>query len=79
MRAAAGRLPTRDHQAVLDLDDRLAPLHAALFSDASPGPVEHALTRTVPGSPPTLRLLMTWPGPDSRQAVDAAPTHAGLL
>ena len=29
----------------LELQDRLYPLHAALFSDASPGPVKYALSR----------------------------------
>ena len=31
-----------DYAAALALQDRLAPLHAALFSDASPGPVKYA-------------------------------------
>jgi len=67
------------HHIALDLHARLAPLHTALFSDASPGPVKYALTRLIPGFPPSLRLPMTWPSPTSRAAVDAALTHAGLL
>jgi len=68
-----------DHDTALSLQDRLAPLHAALFSDASPGPVKYALTRLVPGFPPALRLPITWPSPASRTTVDSALAHAGLL
>lgn len=68
-----------DRDLALTLQDRLFPLHTALFSDASPGPVKYALTRLVPGFPPALRLPMTWPSQDSRVAVDAALAHAGLL
>jgi len=68
-----------DHDIALGLQDQLAPLHAALFSDASPGPVKYALTRLVPGFPPTLRLPITWPSPASRTTVDSALAHAGLL
>ena len=59
--------------------DRLFPLRAALFSDASPGPGQHALGRVRPGFPDTLRLPMTPPGHASRAAVDAALAHAELL
>jgi 4-hydroxy-tetrahydrodipicolinate synthase len=63
----------------LALQDRLFPLHAALFSDASPGPTKYALTKVRPGFPEELRLPMTWPGEASRKAVDAALIHAGLI
>lgn len=63
----------------LALQDRLFPLHAALFSDASPGPVKYALTRVRAGFPAELRLPMTWPSEASRKAVDAALAHAGLI
>jgi 4-hydroxy-tetrahydrodipicolinate synthase len=63
----------------LALQDRLFPLHAALFSDASPGPTKYALTKVRPGFPGELRLPMTWPGDASRKAVDAALVHAGLV
>ena len=60
------------------LQDRLFPLHAALFSDASPGPVKYALSRVRPGFPTEIRLPMTQPSAESRAAVDAALAHAGL-
>ena len=63
----------------LMLQDRLYPLHAALFSDASPGPAKYALGRVRPGFPTELRLPLTEPSEASRRAVDAALAHAGLL
>ena len=63
----------------LELQDRLYPLHAALFSDASPGPVKYALSRVRPGFPDGLRLPMSPPSEASRRAVDAALEHAGLI
>lgn len=63
----------------LELQDRLFPLHAALFSDASPGPVKYALNRLRPDFPSSLRAPMTPPSAASRQAVDAALAHAGLV
>ena len=63
----------------LDLQDRLYPLHAALFTDASPGPAKYALSRVRPGFPTELRLPLTEPSEASRQAVDAALAHAGLI
>jgi 4-hydroxy-tetrahydrodipicolinate synthase len=63
----------------LQLQDRLYPLHAALFSDASPGPVKYALSKVRPGFPAELRPPMTEPSAASKAAVDAALTHAGLI
>ena len=63
----------------LELQDRLYPLHIALFSDASPGPVKYAVNRVRPDFPDALRLPMTPPSDASRKAVDAALEHAGLL
>jgi len=62
----------------LKLQDRLYPLHAALFTDASPGPVKYALSKVRPGFPVELRPPMTEPSAASKAAVNAALTHAGL-
>jgi 4-hydroxy-tetrahydrodipicolinate synthase len=62
----------------LALQDRLYPLHAALFSDASPGPAKYALSRVRPGFPAELRLPLTEPSDASKRSVDAALAHAGL-
>jgi len=62
----------------VDLQDRLYPLHAALFSDASPGPTKYALTRVRPGFPAELRLPLVEASDAAKRAVDAALEHAGL-
>jgi 4-hydroxy-tetrahydrodipicolinate synthase len=62
----------------LKLQDRLYPLHAALFSDASPAPTKYALTRVRRGFPAELRLPLVEASDASKRAVDAALAHAGL-
>jgi len=61
----------------LTMQDRLFPLHAALFTDASPGPVKYALSK-VRNFPTELRPPMTEPSAASKATVDAALAHAGL-
>lgn len=68
-----------DYEKALKYQDRLFPLHVALFTDASPGPVKYALSRLKPDFPKALRLPMTWPGEASQRAVDAALEVAGLV
>jgi 4-hydroxy-tetrahydrodipicolinate synthase len=63
----------------LQLQDRLYPLHAALFSDASPGPTKYALTRVRAGFPADLRLPIVEASEESRRIVDAALDDAGLI
>lgn len=63
----------------LEIQDRLYPLHTALFTDASPGPVKYALSRVRPGFPTELRLPLTEASDASKRAVDAALEHAGLV
>ena len=62
----------------LALQDRLFPLHTALFTDASPGPVKYALSK-IRGYPTELRAPMTDPSEASKAVVDASLTHAGLI
>ena len=68
-----------DYAKALELHDKLYPLHAAMFTDASPGPVKYALGKVKPGYPTELRLPMTDANEASRAAVDAALAHAGLI
>ena len=68
-----------DTARALELHDRLYPLHIAMFTDASPGPVKYALAKLRPDFPTELRLPMTEAGEASRTAVDAALAHAGLI
>ncbi|HVU28872.1 MAG TPA: 4-hydroxy-tetrahydrodipicolinate synthase [Sphingomicrobium sp.] len=63
----------------LKLQDRLYPLHAALFSDASPAPTKYALSRVRPGFPKGLRLPLVEASEASNRKVDAALEHAGLI
>jgi 4-hydroxy-tetrahydrodipicolinate synthase len=62
----------------LQLQDRLYPLHMAMFTDASPGPVKYALSRVRPGFSTELRLPLVDPSEASRRAVDEALERAGL-
>ena len=63
----------------LQLQDRLYPLHAALFTDSSPAPTKYALSRVKKGFPDDLRLPIVRASEPSRRAVDAALEHAGLI
>ena len=63
----------------LKLQDKLYPLHAALFTDASPAPVKYALSRVRPNFPQELRLPLVEASAASKRAVDAALGHAGLI
>lgn len=67
-----------DYARARELQDRLYPLHIAMFTDASPGPVKYAVARLRPGFPDELRLPMTPASEASRAAVDAALAHAGI-
>ena len=68
-----------DYAGALACQDRLFPLHKAMFTDASPGPVKYALSRVRPGFSSELRLPMTPPCETSRRAIDAALEFAGLV
>ena len=63
----------------LKLQDRLYPLHAALFSDASPAPTKYALSRVRSGFPTEIRLPLVEASDASKRAVDEALEHAGLI
>jgi 4-hydroxy-tetrahydrodipicolinate synthase len=63
----------------LELQDRLYPLHAALFTDASPGPIKYALSKVRPGFPTEIRLPLVQASDASKRAVDAALRHAALI
>jgi 4-hydroxy-tetrahydrodipicolinate synthase len=61
------------------INDRLYPLHYAMFEDASPGPVKYALSRVHDWIGEELRLPMVPCNAAARNAVDAALVHAGLV
>jgi len=66
-------------QRARELNDRLFPLHYAMFSDASPAPVKYALSRVLGWVEPDVRLPLTNASETSRVSVDAALVHAGLI
>ncbi len=66
-----------DFRTALAINDRLYPLHAALFSDASPGPTKYALER-MGMMAAEVRLPICAASSASKAAVDAALAHAGL-
>ena len=66
-----------DFRTALAINDRLYPLHAALFTDASPGPTKYALSR-LGKMAPDVRLPICEPSTAAKAAVDAALAHAGL-
>jgi 4-hydroxy-tetrahydrodipicolinate synthase len=63
----------------LKLQDRLYPLHTALFSDASPAPTKYAVSRIRNDFPSEARLPIVEASEASKRAVDAALEHAGLI
>ena len=62
-----------------EINDRLFPLHYAMFSDASPAPVKYALTRVHDWLECDVRLPLVNASEASRKAVDEALEHAGLI
>lgn len=67
-----------DYVTARALQDRLAPLHDALFSDASPGPVKYAMSLLGLMSD-ELRLPMVAPSDASKAKVKAALQELGLI
>ena len=61
-----------------EINDRLFPLHYAMFSDASPAPVKYALSRVHDWFPEGVRLPLCNASEASRRAVDEALEIAGL-
>ncbi len=67
-----------DYAKALTLQDRLMPLHKALFCETSPSPVKYAVN-LLGHAPEELRLPMVPATDAARQQVKAAMVHAGLL
>ena len=66
-------------ETALALQDRLYPLHDAMFCDSSPGPVKYALSRLRNDMPTEVRLPITWPSGAARATVDRSLEIAGLV
>jgi 4-hydroxy-tetrahydrodipicolinate synthase len=67
-----------DHAAALALQDRLMPLHAALFLETSPAPVKYAMSM-LGKCAETLRLPLVPVSEATRVVVRQAMSRAGLL
>ena len=67
-----------DFAKALKLQDRLMPLHAAMFVETSPGPVKYACS-LLGLCTPFARLPMVEIADSSKKAVEEAMRHAGLL
>ncbi len=61
------------------LNDRLYPLHYAMFEDASPAPVKYALSRVHDYICDDVRLPLCRANEAARNAVDEALAHAGIV
>jgi len=72
-------LAAGDFATALKLNDRLHPVHRAMFSDTSPGPCKYALSRVHDWFPEDVRLPVVESSEASRAAVDAALKQAGLI
>ena len=72
-------LDAKDFDRARELDNVLYPLHRALFTDASPGPVKYALSRVHGWLNDSVRLPIIPARAESRKAVDAALESAGLV
>ena len=66
------------HGDALAIQKKLLPLHAALFSETSPGPIKYAVSR-LGRCADELRLPMVNATAACRDRVDAAMVHAGLV
>ena len=62
-----------------ELNERLYPLHYAMFAGDSPGPLKYALTRLHDWIKEDTRLPITACSSEARKQVDAALEHAGLI
>ena len=73
--AAAGR---GDWESARSLNERLYPLHRAMFSDASPAPAKYALNKLHDWFGDEVRLPIAPCSDEGRAAVDAAMEAAGI-
>ena len=67
-----------DYAKALEIQDRLTPLHDALFCETSPAPVKYAVSR-LGLCEPDARLPLAPCSEGAKKQVDAAMRYAGLL
>lgn len=69
---------TRDLDTVMEIQDRLMPLHRSLFVETSPGPIKYACS-LIDKCRPDIRLPLVEPGEATKRGVREAMIGAGLL
>jgi 4-hydroxy-tetrahydrodipicolinate synthase len=67
-----------DYASALKVQDKLMPLHTALFIETSPSPIKYALS-LIGKCAETVRLPMVPLAEKTREAVRGAMVHAGLI
>jgi 4-hydroxy-tetrahydrodipicolinate synthase len=67
-----------DYRTALELQDRLMPLHGALFVETNPAPTKHALS-LLGKCAEDVRLPLVTVTDETKARVRAAMVHAGLL
>lgn len=67
-----------DYAKALEINDKLAPLHDALFYEPNPAGIKYALAR-INKIQPVVRLPMVQIKQETALAIDAALAHAGLI
>lgn len=72
-------IAANDLESARELNDKLFPLHYAMFSDASPAPVKYALSRVHDWVQPSVRLPLVECSVSAKKQVDVALNHAGLI
>ena len=68
-----------DYDTARTLNEKLYPLHKAMFADASPAPAKYALSKLFDWFAPDCRLPIAPISDEAKAAVDAAMEGAGLL
>ena len=69
---------TGDYETARQLNERLYPLHRAMFADASPAPAKYALNKLHDWFGDEVRLPIAPCSDEGKAAVDAALNHAGV-
>ncbi|MGE0231876.1 MAG: 4-hydroxy-tetrahydrodipicolinate synthase [Flavobacteriaceae bacterium] len=68
-----------DYRTALDYQDRLMPLHKALFCETSPAPIKYAVSLLRPDMSHDVRLPIVEASENARRLVREAMQHAGLI
>jgi len=68
-----------DNAKAIELQDRLMPLHRALFLESSPAPTKYALSLLGKCKPDVRMPIIPLVKDGTKRAIEAAMRHAGIL